>query len=95
MLVKLVEMITRRIQAGETVDIEELAREYPSWAGTLRQLFAGPLCGLAELGKAVDNDGLERPGVRSLRPGPPGAIFGDFRIVRPGDLAAGGMGIAL
>ena len=87
-LVKLVEMMTRRIQAGETVDIEELATEYPSWAGTLRQLLPA-LCGLAELGQAVDNDGLE-PGPEE--PAPEGRrVFGDFRIVR--EIGRGGMGI--
>ena len=87
-LIKLVEMITRRIQSGETVDVEELATEYPSWAGTLRQLLPA-LCGLAELGQAVDNDGLE-PGPEE--PAPEGRrVFGDFRIIR--EIGRGGMGI--
>jgi eukaryotic-like serine/threonine-protein kinase len=87
-LCKLVEGITRRIHAGELVEMDELAAEYPSWAATLRQLLPA-VRGLAELGKAVDNDGLgsrrDEPTAKD-RP-----VFGDFRIVR--EIGRGGMGI--
>ena len=87
MLVKLVEMITRRIHAGETVDIEGLATEYPSWAAAIRALVPA-LCGLAELGKrsttAVSSQ-VESQTQEGRR------VFGDFRIVR--EIGRGGMGI--
>lgn len=38
-LAELAEQITRKIQAGEEVDLEEYGHRYPRWAGTIRRLF--------------------------------------------------------
>jgi serine/threonine-protein kinase len=66
-LAGLFEQITRRLEQGESVDIEEVAAENPEWAGQLRGLFPA----LRELAR------FER---ESLGNGP--RVFGDFRIVR-------------
>jgi hypothetical protein len=76
---RLVESVTRRIQAGETVDDRRLAEDYPAWAGTLRNLLPA-LRGLAELGRAVEGCGTTASSDEPI--GQRGRLFGDFRIVR-------------
>jgi len=63
-LAELVEELTRRLEAGETIDLEGLAREHPELAGELRALVpalaavdrfargveSGETCGLGESG---------------------------------------------
>ena len=38
-LVELLESITLRIQAGETVSVDQVASEYPAWARQIRSLL--------------------------------------------------------
>jgi serine/threonine protein kinase/tetratricopeptide (TPR) repeat protein len=85
---RLVESVTRRIQAGEPVDDRSLAEEYPAWAGAIRNLLPA-LRGLAELGRAVEGGGITPSS--DERSGEGGRLFGDFRIVR--EVGRGGMGI--
>lgn len=84
-LVELVDEFTRRILAGEKVDLEELAAGHPGRAEALLQLLPA-MRGLAELGR-IGAAG-ELPDARS-----DGAesVFGNFRIVR--EVGRGGMGI--
>ncbi|MDR3633267.1 MAG: serine/threonine-protein kinase [Isosphaeraceae bacterium] len=85
-LVELVEEFTRRLLAGETVDLEALAAQYPTRAEALHALLPA-MRGLADLGRV----GADSPvaGVRDGEEG--GPVFGNFRIVR--EVGRGGMGI--
>lgn len=38
-LAALAEQITRRLESGDPVDVEEYARRYPTWAGSIRGFF--------------------------------------------------------
>jgi serine/threonine protein kinase len=66
-LAALVERITRQIEEGESVDIDELAAKNPEWAHQLRRLVPA----LTEIAR------LERDSI-----GGGERLFGDFRIVR-------------
>jgi serine/threonine protein kinase len=86
---ELVEELTAKLQAGEAVDIDALARKHPEHADRVRQLLPA-LEVLAELSRsgqasfplAFDAASDAGPALRTL---------GDFRIVR--ELGRGGMGI--
>jgi serine/threonine-protein kinase len=75
---KLVEMVTRRIQASE----------YPAWAAILREVLPA-VRDLAELGTTATASGLEAEAGAAESDGR--RVFGDFRIVR--EVGRGGMGI--
>jgi hypothetical protein len=88
-LADLVERVTRDLQAGDPVDISELAAHHPAQAEMLRRLLPA-LRQLASLGSAVGG------GPAFLAPADPvtfgdGRRLGDFRLVR--ELGRGGMGI--
>ena len=86
-LFEFLEDLTRRIEAGEPVDIEQVARENPVWADDIRELLPA-LQGLAELGLDASGESDSRAGNAYSRAG---KTYGDFRIIR--EIGRGGMGI--
>jgi WD40 repeat protein/serine/threonine protein kinase len=83
----LIEVLTARVQAGEPVDLDEVARRYPGHAERLRRLLPA-LEMMADLGESSPREleGIVAAGLDS-RPGE----LGDFRIVR--EIGRGGMGV--
>jgi serine/threonine-protein kinase len=86
-LMDFLEELTRRIEAGEPVDVDQVAREHPDWADDIRELLPA-LRGLAELG--IESGG-ERDSQRDNTVSRAGRTYGDFRIIR--EIGRGGMGI--
>ena len=86
---RLIEELTRRVQAGEAVDLEAFAREHPGYTEPLRRLLPA-LELLADLGQSVP---AENPRGDMVRPEPIAGLgeLGDFRLVR--EIGRGGMGI--
>jgi serine/threonine protein kinase/tetratricopeptide (TPR) repeat protein len=87
-LAAIVEQITRRLQDGEPLDIDQIEADNPTWAVELRELVPA-LRGLAHLGEAVAVD----PALPLAFTTDSGErrVFGDFRIER--EIGRGGMGI--
>jgi serine/threonine protein kinase/cytochrome c-type biogenesis protein CcmH/NrfG len=83
----LIEGLTARLQAGELVDLDEVARRHPEQAERLRRLLPA-LVMMADFG---DSPPRELEGVDASGPGPGAGVLGDFRIVR--EVGRGGMGI--
>ena len=86
-LFEFLEELTRRIEAGEPVDVEEAAREHPAWADDIRELLPA-LRGLADLGLDSASDQRSHDDNACSRAG---KTYGDFRIIR--EIGRGGMGI--
>jgi serine/threonine-protein kinase len=86
---RLIEELTRRIHAGEEVDLEAFAREHPGYAEPLRRLLPA-LEMLADLSLSVMSEGLQG-GAVGPDPASGLGVLGDFRLVR--ELGRGGMGI--
>jgi eukaryotic-like serine/threonine-protein kinase len=84
-LEELIEMAARRIQAGEAIDVDQLAADHPVWAETIRAALAA-MARLAEFGQSLVHNGH----VPDMREDGRSA-FGDFRIIREVD--RGGMGV--
>jgi hypothetical protein len=86
-LAELFEEIAGKLQAGEPIDLQAYARQYPEQAERLRRLLPAAAV-LAEVGRSA-----ARGEVASLVP--PAelecGLLGDFRIVR--EIGRGGMGI--
>jgi tetratricopeptide (TPR) repeat protein len=89
-LAELIDGLVARLQAGEAVDVEALAREHPGHADELRRLLPA-LGALDELSRS----GEEGPsGVAPLTPPQvelASRVLGDYRIAR--DVGRGGMGV--
>lgn len=88
-LADLLEEIAGRMQAGEPIDPEAVAREHPELAGSLRRVLPA-IEALVKLGAASSS---ESPAsfARLLDVPAPGPVLGDFRIVR--EVGRGGMGV--
>src|SRR3954454_21946431 len=76
----LIEVVTARLQAGEAVDVDELARCYPEYAERLGRLIPA-LAMMADLGHSSV---IEVAGVPAQETPPDVGrhILGDFRILR-------------
>jgi serine/threonine-protein kinase len=84
----LVEEVANRLEAGDAVDLEAIARRDPERAEVLRQLLPA-MAMMADLGRTLLRDaaGTGAPG------DDPGAlgVLGDFRLIR--EHGRGGMGV--
>jgi serine/threonine protein kinase len=88
---RLVEELTRRLQAGEAVDFQAVAAAHPEYAGPLRRLLPA-LEMLADLGQSVASGALhDSPAGSGPDVDGAGGSLGDFRLLR--ELGRGGMGI--
>jgi serine/threonine protein kinase len=88
LLEDLIEECTNRLQRGEVVDIEALARDHPGQADRLRRILPS-LQMMAEIGHSAVR---EITGLALPADGTPGlGELGDFRIIR--EVGRGGMGV--
>src|SRR5262245_32267419 len=86
-LAELIDGLAARLQAGEAVDVEAVAREHPGHAAELRRLLPA-LGALDELSRS----GAEGPsGVAPPHAELTSGVLGDFRILQ--EVGRGGMGI--
>jgi serine/threonine protein kinase/Flp pilus assembly protein TadD len=84
---ELIDQLGNRLQAGERVDVEAVAREHPGYAEALRRLLPA-LQVLADFSRSADRAALS--GI-SPPPGEDLTALGDFRILR--EVGRGGMGV--
>ncbi|WP_205678715.1 serine/threonine-protein kinase [Aquisphaera insulae] len=87
-LLLLFDELARRIDAGEAIDAEQVAIEYPRWSEEIRVLLP-TLYGVAALGRDHRGAGPVLPA--GGRDAEGRKVFGDFRIVR--EIGRGGMGV--
>jgi serine/threonine protein kinase/Flp pilus assembly protein TadD len=87
-LADLVEEITRRVQAGESVDVDEYARTYSEHGEELRQVFPAMRV-LADLAVSVSGNKSCVPLTTGAEPVT--GCLGDYRIIQ--EIGRGGMGI--
>jgi serine/threonine protein kinase/Flp pilus assembly protein TadD len=87
-LADLVEEIARKLQAGESVDVDAYLRRHPDYAGQLSGLLPA-IQVLADLGQSAARGDARMPAV----PSGDEALgdLGDFRILR--EIGRGGMGV--
>ncbi len=88
LLAHLIEEFTRKLEAGETVDLEAFTREHPERAAELRSLLPAMevLLGLGRSSSGKKAADLSMP-PETLT----GALLGDYHILR--EIGRGGMGI--
>jgi hypothetical protein len=92
-LARLFEEITQRLQAGESVDIEEYASGHPELSESLRRVFP-TIVALAEIGREEACPLSLALSLNSAFRTPHSAFsgtLGDFRLIR--EIGRGGMGI--
>jgi serine/threonine protein kinase len=81
----LIDEVTDRLHAGQTVDVDDYARRFPDHADRLRKLVP-TMQAMAEIDHSIEGlDDLER----SETPAP--IALGDFKIIR--EIGRGGMGV--
>lgn len=90
-LAELAEEITRRLQAGEVVKLEDYEARYSEWVDSIRNLLP-ILREMADLGRSLVGDSS----TKRMREADDGTIrgeriLGDFRVLR--EVGRGGMGI--
>ncbi len=86
-LAELIDGLAARLQAGEVVDVEAVAREHPGHAEELRRLL--PALGVLE---ALSRSGEEgASGIAAPNAELISGVLGDFRIIR--EVGRGGMGV--
>jgi serine/threonine protein kinase len=86
-LALLVERLSARLEAGEPVDVDEIAHEHPAYAAELRELLPAVAL-MVNLSRSCERRGVS-PTCDDT--GAPLGELGDFRIVR--EVGRGGMGI--
>jgi serine/threonine protein kinase/Tfp pilus assembly protein PilF len=86
---QLVDELTRKIAAGETIDLDALLAAHPDRADELRRLVPA-LRGLAGLAASFSREELNRPVGVSDR-GMESRLIGDYRVLRV--IGRGGMGV--
>jgi serine/threonine-protein kinase len=84
----LVDEVTRRLQAGERIELENLLAAHPIEAERLRTILP-TLEAMAELGRSSGRGASEQPSVDPENSRP--VLIGDYRILR--EIGRGGMGI--
>ena len=88
-LEQIIESAAKRLQDGQSLDLEQLAAEHPQFAEQLRELLPA-MAMLVRLG-----DTRSQSSVATLQdghgPAPPYERLGDFRLVR--EIGRGGMGV--
>jgi serine/threonine protein kinase/tetratricopeptide (TPR) repeat protein len=82
---ELVDQFARKLQAGESIDVEEFASQHPDQADKLL-LILPAMQVLADLGCTTTNSSLDAHADR-----PATGTLGDFRILR--EIGRGGMGV--
>jgi serine/threonine protein kinase/Flp pilus assembly protein TadD len=83
----LVEVLTNRLQAGQSADLDEVARRHPEYVERLRLLLPA----LAMMADFRHSSSRELEGVDVAGLGRDVGVLGDFRIVR--EIGRGGMGV--
>src|SRR5262245_21778333 len=88
-LLELVDEFVRRLQAGESIDLEELAGQDLERVEQLRQLRP-TLEKLADLGRSASRE-IDGGPIPAQSPGPGLGVLGDYHLLR--EIGRGGMGI--
>jgi len=84
----MIEDVANRLQAGDKVDLEAIARRDPDRAELLRQLLPS-IRMMADIGRSIVQNAA---GLESLGSGPEAlGVIGDYRIIR--EIGRGGMGV--
>ena len=86
----LLEELTAKLQAGETVDVESYVRRYPERGDLIRQMVKA-LAVLDELGHSAIRESISLGRTRSHHHPQESGVLGDYRILR--EVGRGGMGV--